>query len=86
MSLLSQVLDEHPPSAIITHAEFLPHLLELIYDDTHEGSHHTVIVIGEFSAKLEKTSDQVRLLRWTQVELQGAQMEQVPASPSGQSL
>ena len=31
-ALLSPFLDSHPPSAIITDAEFLPHLLELIYD------------------------------------------------------
>jgi hypothetical protein len=49
LSLLSEVLESHPPSAIVTHASFLPQLLELIYDSA-EGEHHTVIVVGDASA------------------------------------
>ncbi|EKM55644.1 uncharacterized protein PHACADRAFT_161674 [Phanerochaete carnosa HHB-10118-sp] len=79
ISLLSPVLDSHPPSAIITEAEFLPHLLELIYD-TNEGSHHTIIVIGEPDVKRAQGLNQVRVLKFSELERQGALLEQ--AAPS----
>lgn len=79
MSLLSSVLDNHPPSAIITEAQFLPHLLELIYD-TNEGSHHTIIVVGEPNAKHIKGLKQARVFRFSDLEKQGAQLEQVAPS------
>ena len=80
MSLLSSVLENHPPSAIITEAEFLPHLLELIYD-SHEGSHHTVVVVGKPTAKYAQGVNQIRVIEFTELERQGAQLDQV-VSPS----
>lgn len=86
MSLLSSVLENHPPSAIITEAAFLPHLLELIYD-SHESSHHTVIVVGEPSTKYAQGLNQIRILKFAELEVQGAQLEQVsPPSPGTLSL
>ncbi|KAF9246574.1 hypothetical protein BU15DRAFT_85321 [Melanogaster broomeanus] len=43
--LLSRVLEAHPPSAIIVGADFLPHVLELIYDAREH--HHKIIVVGQ---------------------------------------
>lgn len=70
LSLLSPVLDSHPPSAIITHGQFLPALLELIYD-SHESSHHTVIVLGDFDEKKVQGMGQIRVLKWEDIELEG---------------
>ncbi|KAH9056648.1 acetyl-CoA synthetase-like protein [Lactarius vividus] len=45
-SLLSPVLEAHPPTAVIVDASFLSHALELIYD-LNESGHHFVVVVGE---------------------------------------
>ena len=82
-ALLSPFLDHHPPSAIITDAEFLPHLLELIYDADGD-SHHTVIVAGELPTKLSQGLEQVRILKWDDIERQGAQLQQIPVATSGE--
>jgi long-chain acyl-CoA synthetase len=82
LSLLSSVLDNHPPSAIITEAEFLPQLLELIYD-TNEGSHHTVIVVGEPDVKFARSLGQVRVVKFSDVERQGIESEQLPPTATG---
>jgi long-chain acyl-CoA synthetase len=82
-SLLSPVLDAHPPSAIITDATLLPQVLELIYDSA-EGSHHTIIVVGEPDPQVvSKVSGQgqARLFKWTDVESQGAKMEAIETQP-----
>ncbi|KAI0086291.1 acetyl-CoA synthetase-like protein [Irpex rosettiformis] len=75
-SLLSQVFDEYSPTAIITHADFLPQLLELVYD-ANEASNHTIIVVGQPNAKLVRQLAQVRILQWDDIERQGAQLEPV---------
>ena len=75
-------MDHHPPSAIITNAEFLPHLLELIYD-TNDDSHHTVIVVGELATKVTQGLGHTRVLSWTEIERQGTQLQQIPGSPAG---
>ncbi|GJE86971.1 acetyl-CoA synthetase-like protein [Phanerochaete sordida] len=79
ISLLSPVLETHPPSAIITEAEFLPQLLELIYD-TNEGSHHTVIVVGEPNVKNVQGLNQVRVIKFSDLEKEGAQLDQLAPS------
>lgn len=81
ISLLSPVLENHPPSAIITDAEFLPQLLELVYD-THEGAHHTIIVVGEPSHKATQGL-QARILKFEDLERQGAVLEAVQPSTPG---
>ncbi|KAE9406368.1 hypothetical protein BT96DRAFT_915352 [Gymnopus androsaceus JB14] len=71
-NLLSPVLETHPPSAIITHAEFLPTLLELIYDAGEEGRHHTIVVVGEPSANvMASVASKVKVLVWADVEREG---------------
>ncbi|KII89018.1 hypothetical protein PLICRDRAFT_29438 [Plicaturopsis crispa FD-325 SS-3] len=76
-ALLSPVLDSHPPSAIITHAQFLPQVLELIYD-SNESAHHTVIVVGEPDAKhVGKMGGAVKVLKWADIESTGKNTEPV---------
>ncbi|OCH95584.1 acetyl-CoA synthetase-like protein [Obba rivulosa] len=71
LSLLSPVLDTHPPSAIITHAQFLPFLLELIYD-SRESSHHKIIVVGEPDGKDVKD---LPLFRFDEIEREGVSID-----------
>lgn len=82
ISLLSPVLESHPPSAIITHADLLPSLLELVYD-THEGSHHTIIVVGEPNNKVIQGLP-VRVLKFEDLEREGALLEAVPPTAPGE--
>ncbi len=81
-SLLSEVLDEHSPTAIIAHADFLPQLLELLYD-ANEETNHTIIVVGQPDAKLARQIRQVRVLQWDDIERQGAQSEPVEVPTPG---
>ncbi|KAI0781105.1 acetyl-CoA synthetase-like protein [Trametes elegans] len=77
LSVLSPVLDSHPPSVIVTQADFLNHLLELIYD-LDEDRQYTVVVVGSFEGvKLPRQSN-VRLLKWDDVEREGAHAEKLP--------
>ncbi|KAJ3781903.1 hypothetical protein GGU10DRAFT_93356 [Lentinula aff. detonsa] len=77
-NLLSPVLDTHPPSAIITHAEFLPTLLELIYDAGEEGRHHTIVVVGEPSSRvMASVASKVKVLLWTDVEREGFKVPKI---------
>ncbi|KAI0080591.1 acetyl-CoA synthetase-like protein [Panus rudis PR-1116 ss-1] len=79
LSLLSPVLEEHPPSAIVTDAKFLPQLLELIHD-SNEGVHHTVVVVGDLDKPIQVGG--VRILKWSDIEREGAQLDQiVPPAP-----
>ncbi|CAL1704252.1 unnamed protein product [Somion occarium] len=83
-SVLTPVLEEHPPSAIVVHAEFLPQLLELIHD-SNDGVHHTIIVVG--NTDLDKHLGAIRLLKWEDIERQGAQADQLtPATPKPQDV
>ncbi|KAJ3559882.1 hypothetical protein NM688_g72 [Phlebia brevispora] len=77
-SLLSPCLESHPPSAIITEAEFLPQLLELVYD-IKEGSHYPIIVVGEPKIKVD---DNMRVFKWEDIERRGAQLPEVPPTAS----
>jgi len=76
LSLLSTVLENHPPSAIVTNAEFLPHILELIYD-SNEHNHHTVVVVGDLDADKDytKIAKHVNLIRFNDVEKIGANVQ-----------
>lgn len=80
--LLSQVLESHPPSAIITDSSFLPYVLELIYD-SNEHQHHTVIVAGELTNAVAKSARSARVIAWTEVEAAGSNdtVETAPPAP-----
>lgn len=77
-TLLSPMLDSHPPSAIITHAEILPQILELIYDSGESGRHHTIIVVGEPTAQtMASVASKVKILHWADVEREGVRVEKI---------
>jgi len=77
--LLSRVLEVQPPSAIIVDADFLPHLLELIYDAKEHD--HKIIVVGQTDITRPKAARDVQILDWAQVEADGAQIASVVIPP-----
>lgn len=81
--LLAEVLDKHPPSAIITDADFFSHIIEQIYD-LNQHHHTTVIVVGDpgnVGAKLVKEMD---LLKFSDVEKEGASTPVDLSPPTGE--
>ncbi|KAJ8475403.1 hypothetical protein ONZ51_g6581 [Trametes cubensis] len=76
LSLLSPVLDSHPPSAIITQASLLPQLLEHIYD-SNESNHHTIVVVGDIDSLNLPRLNNVKIMRWEDLERQGTSIEKV---------
>lgn len=83
--LLSRVLEEHPPSAIIVGADFLPHVLELIYDAREH--HHKIIVVGQSGTNpTPKAAREVELINWAQVEADGVQVNNVAPLPTVREL
>ena len=83
--LLAEVLDKHPPSAIITDADFLSHIVEQIYD-LNQHHHTTVIVVGDpgnIGAKLTKEMD---LLKFSDIEKEGASAPVDLSPPTGEPL
>ncbi|PIL23838.1 hypothetical protein GSI_13589 [Ganoderma sinense ZZ0214-1] len=70
-SVISPVLESHPPSVIITNPELLQHVLELIYD-AHESEHHTIVVTGDISGLNLPKVDHVKILMWDDIEADGA--------------
>lgn len=81
--LLAEVLDNHPPSAIITDADFLSHIVEQLYD-LNQHHHTTVIVVGDpgnVDAKLAKEMD---LLRFNDIEKEGASTPVDLSPPTGE--
>lgn len=82
-SLISPVLDSHPPSAIVIDAAFLPHVLELIYD-SNELAHHVVIVLGEPDNRTtEIASKHIKLVRWNDIEAEGKQGQPLTSPAAG---
>ena len=83
LAILSHVLEKHPPSVIVTEASFLPHLLELIYD-SNESEHHTIVVVGDMAtAKLPRVQN-VKILKWDDVETQGATADKLALPTPGE--
>ncbi|KZT03502.1 acetyl-CoA synthetase-like protein [Laetiporus sulphureus 93-53] len=81
-SLLSSVLESHPPSVIITDTSLLSALLELLYD-SNDSARPTIVVVGAINNKEIPGSEQARLLRWEDIERSGAKSEKLPfASPN----
>ncbi len=82
-SLLSPVLESHPPSAIVVHGSLLPHILELIFD-LNEFGHHFVVVVGEADENvLSKTSQHVKVARWADLEAQGKEAPPITSPAPG---
>lgn len=80
--LLSSVLQTHPPSAIVLHANFLANVLELILDD-RVSSHHTLIIVGDdpLPAHLEKVK--VKIFKWSDLEKRGSGKDAVASTIPG---
>lgn len=77
--LLSRVLETHPPTAIITDADFIPLLLELIYDAREYD--HKIIVVGKYEGNHHpKTAKQVEIIPWAQIETDGANITESVAA------
>jgi long-chain acyl-CoA synthetase len=79
-SLLSAVLESHPPSVIITTLEFLPRVLELIYDSA-EHDHHIVIVTGGADLEGITQAKNVNILRFMDIETAGAKRDKIITPP-----
>lgn len=76
-NLLSDVLDSHPPDAIITEAALLPQLLELIYD-AGAGSRHTIVVVGEPApGAMAIVASNVKVIKFEDVEREGVKVEKI---------
>ncbi|SRR6266446_6000301 len=83
-SLLSPVLESHPPSAIIVHGSLLPHTLELIYE-LNEFGRHFVIVVGEADENvISKTSQHVKVVGWADLEAQGKEAPAITSPVPGE--
>lgn len=74
--LLAPVLEAHPPSVILTQAELLPQLLELIYDSGESTREHYIVVVGEPSTKaLATVASKIKVLKFAEVEREGIRVE-----------
>ena len=82
--LLAKVLDNHPPSAIITDANFLSHIIEQIYD-LNQHNHTTVIVVGDPGSVGTKLAKEIDLLKFSDIEKQGATTPVDLSPPTGES-
>lgn len=79
--LLSRVLESNSPSAIIVGADFLPQLLDFIYDAREHDP--KIIVVGQTdTGGRPNVTHQVQILNWAQVEGDGAQMVNATTPPS----
>ncbi|KAK2460525.1 hypothetical protein APHAL10511_006995 [Amanita phalloides] len=77
-AVLSLVFDQHPTSAIITNAGFVPRLLTLIYRSKLKSSHMIIIAIGEVSHQVTASvPNNVQLLRFSDIEKDGYRTERV---------
>jgi len=77
-SLLSPVLESHPPSAIISHAFLLPQLLELIYESHDHQTEHTVIVVGDPTPQaMASVASNVKIYKFADLEREGFKTEKM---------
>ncbi|KAF8163006.1 hypothetical protein B0H34DRAFT_650803 [Crassisporium funariophilum] len=81
-SLLSPVLESHPPSAIITHGFLLPQLLELIYDSGERTTEHIIVVVGDPSPQaMASVASNVKVLKFAELEREGNKAEKILSAP-----
>ena len=78
-TLLSPVLESYAPSAIITHAFFLPQLLELIYETEEKRStEYLVVVVGEPTPQaMSSVASNIKILSFASLEREGVKVEKV---------
>lgn len=79
--LLAEVLDNHPPSAIITDSDFLPHIIEQIYD-FNQHNHTTLIIVGNPGRVGATVAKEVDLLKFNDIEKEGASNPVALSPPS----
>ena len=79
--LLAEVLDKHPPSAIVTDVDFLSHIIEQIYDLNH---HTAVIVVGDPGSVGAKLAKEMDLLKFSDIEKEGATTPVDLSPPAGE--
>ncbi|KAF8803563.1 hypothetical protein BYT27DRAFT_7195406 [Phlegmacium glaucopus] len=78
VTLLPTVLESHALSAIVTHAFFLPQLLELIYETDKRTTEHIIVVVGEPSAQaMSSVASNIKILRFADLEREGVKVEKV---------
>lgn len=68
--LLTEILDKHPPSAIITDSSFLSHIVEQIYD-LNKHSHTTVVIVGDPGSIGAKLANEINLIQFSDIEKEG---------------
>ncbi|KAL4067573.1 hypothetical protein V8B97DRAFT_1868703 [Scleroderma yunnanense] len=69
--ILPRVLENHPPSAIIVDVNLLPYLLELVPKAWEHDL--KIVVVGQREEKTpSKSSREVEIITWSQVEADGA--------------
>ncbi|KAG6376099.1 hypothetical protein JVT61DRAFT_2071 [Boletus reticuloceps] len=79
--LLSRVLEAHSPSAIIVGADFLPHLLRLIYGAKEHD--YKIIVVGQADTGVQpNAAPAAQIINWAQVEADGSQAVNAVTPPS----
>ncbi len=76
------MVNQHPTSAIIATAEFVPRVLDLIYKSEANEAHIVVIVVGEVSHQMTAgVASNIRLLRFSDIERNGYRADRVLTSP-----
>lgn len=78
-TLLSSVLESYAPSAIITHAFFLPQLLELIYEtEEKRTTEYIIVAVGEPTPQaMSSVASNVKILSFANLEREGVKVEKV---------
>ena len=77
-TLLSPILESHAPSAIITHAFFLPKLLELIYESKKRTAEHIIVVVGDpTSQAMSSVASNIKIMTFANLEREGVKVEKV---------
>ena len=78
-TLLSPVLESYAPSAIITHAFFLPQLLELIYEtEEKRTTEYIVVVVGEPTPlAMSSVASNIKILSFANLEREGVKVEKI---------
>jgi long-chain acyl-CoA synthetase len=72
LDLLSDLLDQRTPSAIIVDGSFVEHILELIAE-APEFRQHEIIVTGNIQSQAQRSAQQVgvKLLHWDDIAARG---------------
>lgn len=82
--LLAEVLENHPPSVIITDSDFLSHIVEQIYD-LNQHNHTTVIIVGDPGNIGAKLANEMELLHFGDIEKEGASNPADLSPPTGKT-